>query len=75
MSQTLTGTVVSNKMQKTVVIRIDRRFRHPVYKKVITRSKRIKAHYDGKTPVEGTVVTIRQSRPISKDVNYIVVEA
>lgn len=74
MSKTLTGTVVSNKMEKTVVVRVERKFRHPVYHKVIIRSKKLKAHCEGKKPNEGDVVSIRETRPISKDKKFIVVE-
>jgi len=75
MAKTLTGKVVSNKMQNTVVVQIERKFRHPMYGKVIRRTKRLKAHYDGKKPEEGTTITIRESRPISKEVKFIVVES
>lgn len=74
MAKKLTGTVVSNKMQKTIVVLIERKFRHPVYHKVITRSKKLKAHCEGKMPNEGDVVTIAETRPISKDKKFIVVE-
>ncbi|MCB1113553.1 MAG: 30S ribosomal protein S17 [Chlamydiia bacterium] len=62
------GTVVSNKMEKTVVVRVDRTMRHPRYKKVISVGKKYYAHYDNpeKPLKEGDVVTIQETRPISK---------
>jgi small subunit ribosomal protein S17 len=62
------GTVVSNKMEKTVVVRVDRTMRHPQYKKVVTVGKKYYAHYDNpeKPLKEGDVVTIMETRPLSK---------
>lgn len=61
------GVVVSNKMQKTVVVRVDRTFRHPKYEKVITRGKKYYAHYDLEAPLQiGEEVRIMETRPISK---------
>ena len=61
------GIVVSDKMDKTIVVRIDRIVRHPFYKKVITRSMKIKAHDEKNVAKIGDVVTIVQVRPLSKD--------
>lgn len=61
-----TGVVVSNKMQKTVVVKVDRTFRHPVYEKVITRAKKYYAHNESKTLNIGDTVTIEETRPLSK---------
>lgn len=59
------GTVVSNKMQKTVVVKVERTLRHPKYGKVITRAKKFYAHTE--TPLEvGAVVQIVETRPLSK---------
>ena len=74
MSKVLTGTVVSTKMDKTVVVMIERKFRHPAYRKVIKRHSNYKAHYEGSSLKEGDTVTIRECRPISKTKNFIVVE-
>ncbi|MDA0230784.1 MAG: 30S ribosomal protein S17 [Proteobacteria bacterium] len=60
------GTVVSDKAEKTVVVRVDRRFMHSLYKKVIRRSKRYTAHDEANTHSVGDVVRIRECRPISK---------
>lgn len=61
------GVVVSNKMQKTVVVKVDRTFRHPVYGKVITRGKKYYAHYESDTPLQiGEKVEIMETRPLSK---------
>ena len=61
-----TGVVVSNKMQKTVVVKVDRTFRHPVYQKVITRAKKYYAHNDSLTLNVGDTVKIEETRPLSK---------
>lgn len=74
MSKVLTGTVVSTKMDKTVVVLIERKFRHPAYRKVIKKHSNYKAHYEGTSLKEGDTVTIRECRPISKTKNFIVVE-
>jgi small subunit ribosomal protein S17 len=62
----LTGVVVSDKMQKTIVVRVERTVRHPVYKKVMTRGKNYKAHDEANTAKEGDVVQIVENPPISK---------
>ena len=61
-----TGTVVSNKMQKTVVVKVERTFRHPQYGKVITRGKKYYAHNEGKELQVGDQVKIVETRPLSK---------
>lgn len=60
------GTVVSNKMEKTVVVRVDHTVRHPIYDKVITRSKKYYAHNEGQPVEVGQEVTIVETRPLSK---------
>jgi len=62
----LIGTVVSDKMQKTIVVRVERTLRHPLYKKVLTRSKKYKAHDENELAREGDLVQIVEHRPISK---------
>ncbi len=74
MKKTLIGEVVSTKMQKTVVIRVERKFRHPLYQKVITRHKKFKAHNEKLELMVGDVVKIEETRPISKDKHFIVKE-
>jgi small subunit ribosomal protein S17 len=61
-----TGRVVSNKMNKTVTILIERRVKHPVYGKYITRSTKIHAHDEENVCGMGDLVTVEESRPISK---------
>lgn len=70
----LKGVVVSNKMDKTIVVRIDRFVEHPKYKKYRTVSKKFKAHDDKNECKEGDVVIIEECKPISKDKNFTVVE-
>ena len=60
------GVVVSDKMDKTVVVRIERRVMHPIYKKFVRRSKRYKAHDEVNASKVGDVVRIRECRPLSK---------
>ena len=72
--KTLIGTVVSNKMEKTIVIRIERRKLHPLYKKYITRTKKIKAHDAGNLCQIGDLVKVIESRPLSKDKHWSLLE-
>lgn len=65
-AKTLIGTVVSDKMDKTVVVLVERLVKHPVYKKYIRRRKRFAAHDEANACQIGDTVLIRQSRPISK---------
>lgn len=74
MAKPIVGTVISTKMQKTIVVRIERKFRHPMYRKVITRHKKFKAHCEDPTIQEGDTVSIKETRPISKDKHFIFVE-
>lgn len=62
----LRGTVVSDAMDKTVIVRVERRFRHPVYEKFIRRSRKFAAHDGGNACRIGDKVRIRECRPISK---------
>ena len=64
--RTVTGRVVSNKMDKTVSVLIERRVKHPVYGKYITRSSKIHAHDEKNECGIGDLVTVQESRPISK---------
>ena len=68
------GTVVGDKADKTVVVRVDRRVMHPLYKKVVRRSKRYAAHDDGNTHQVGDIVQIRECAPISKRKRWIVLD-
>jgi small subunit ribosomal protein S17 len=72
--KTRLGIVVSDKMQKTVVVAIERRFAHPVYGKMVTRTKRVKAHDEENSAKTGDTVRIMETRPLSKDKRWRVVE-
>lgn len=74
MKKTFKGIVVSTKMQKTVIVSVERRFRHPFYKKVIVRHNKLKAHNELKDIMLGDAVKIIETRPISKDKHFMVVE-
>ena len=67
----ITGVVTSNKMQKTVVVEITRSYRHPLYKKVVHHSKRVKAHDEVGCQI-GDKVQIVESRPLSRDKRWVV---
>lgn len=70
----LTGTIVSNAMEKTVVVRVERTTRHPLYGKVIRTHKRYQAHDENNEYQVGDEVLIRESRPMSKRKRWVVVE-
>jgi small subunit ribosomal protein S17 len=67
----MTGVVTSNKMAKTVVVELTRVFRHPLYRKVVHSSKRVKAHDEIGCQI-GDQVQIVESRPISRDKHWVV---
>jgi len=68
------GFVTSDKMDKTVVVRIDRRMPHPQYGKMVTRTRRLKAHDEENSAKVGDTVRIMETRPLSKDKRWRVVE-
>ena len=68
----LQGTVVSDKNDKTVVVLVERRFTHPLFKKTVRRSKKYKAHDETNQCKVGDAVSIEETRPISKDKCWIV---
>jgi small subunit ribosomal protein S17 len=72
--KTRVGVVVSDKMEKTVVVSIERRVQHPVYGKMIRRTKRLKAHDERNDAKAGDTVRIMETRPLSKDKRWRVVE-
>lgn len=72
--RTLTGKVVSDKMDKSIVVLIERRVQHPLYGKLIRRSTKLHAHDENNTAKTGDVVTIKESRPISKTKAWALVE-
>ena len=69
-----TGLVVSDKMDKTVVVAIERRVPHPIYGKMITRTRRLKAHDEENSAKVGDTVRIMETRPLSKDKRWRLVE-
>ncbi len=64
--RTLIGRVVSDKMDKTVTVLVERRVKHPMYDKIIVRSKKYHAHNEDNQARTGDLVEIRESRPVSK---------
>jgi small subunit ribosomal protein S17 len=70
----MTGTVVSNKMDKTVVVAIENYRRHPMYKKTIKRTKKYKAHDEENTCNTGDKVKIMETRPLSKEKRWRIVK-
>jgi small subunit ribosomal protein S17 len=69
-----TGRVVSNKMDKTITVLVERRVKHPVYGKYITRSSKIHAHDEGNQCGIGDTVMVAETRPISKSKTWKLVE-
>jgi small subunit ribosomal protein S17 len=72
--KTYTGRVISNKMDKTVVVAITRLFQHPVYKKTVKKVSKFKAHDDKNECAIGDQVKIIETRPMSKDKRWAVLE-
>jgi small subunit ribosomal protein S17 len=72
--KTRVGVVVSDKMQKTVVVAIERRFPHPLYGKMMTRTRRLKVHDEENSAKTGDRVRIMETRPLSKDKRWRLVE-
>lgn len=69
--RTVVGIVVSDKMQKTIVIKVDRRVRHSEYKKYVVRSRRFKAHDETNDAKIGDRVQLVESRPLSRDKRWV----
>jgi small subunit ribosomal protein S17 len=68
------GKVVSNKMQKTITVAVDRKVKHPIYGKFVNRTTKFKAHDEQNTAGIGDTVRIAETRPISKDKRWRLVE-
>ena len=68
------GIVISDKMDKTVVVLVERSIRHPLFQKVMRRAKKYKAHNEGNIAKVGNIVRIAETRPISKDKRWRVVQ-
>lgn len=72
--KTRVGRVVSDKMDKTIVVELKRRVQHPVYGKMVTRTKRVKAHDQENSAKTGDTVRIMETRPLSKDKHWRIVD-
>ena len=72
--RTLTGKVVSTKMDKTVAVEVTRRVKHARYHKYINRSNVYKAHDEGNECKDGDIVTIKEARPMSRTKRWVVIE-
>ncbi len=72
--KTLVGRVVSDKMDKTIVVSVSRTKRHPLYGKVIRRSKKYKAHDEQNAAAMGDTVKIIEARPMSKEKRWVMTE-
>ena len=70
-TRTATGTVVSNKMDKTITVLIERRVQHPVYGKIVRRSSKVHAHDEENACGVGDVVTVAECRPLSKTKTWV----
>ncbi len=69
--QVKVGKVVSDKMEKTIVVKVERQFIHPLYKKTVRKHKKFKVHDENNEAKTGDTVQIREHRPISKDKSWI----
>lgn len=70
----LTGTVISDKMHKTITVMVERTVRHPVYNKVMVKAQKYKAHDENNTAKVGNMVNIAMTRPLSKTKRWRLVE-
>lgn len=70
----VTGKVVSNKMNKTIVVQVERKVKHPLYGKYVRRFSKMVVHDEGNTCREGDLVSIQPTRPLSKTKRWILVE-
>jgi len=73
MAKIFTGKVISAKTSKTATVLVERKFRHPLYKKVIIQHKKFKVHYEDVKIKQDDVVKIRETRPISKDKHFVII--
>ena len=72
--KTRVGTVVSDKMDKTIVVQVERRIRHPLYGRIITRRRKFKVHDENNAASVGDRVRIMETRPLSKEKRWRLVE-
>jgi small subunit ribosomal protein S17 len=73
-SRTVQGRVVSNKMEKSITVVVERKVKHPIYGKFIKRTTKLHAHDETNQCNEGDFVTIRECRPLSKSKNWMLVD-
>ena len=73
-ARSVTGTVVSDKMDKTITVAVERRVKHPVYGKYITRTTKVHAHDEDNQVKQGDTVIVRECRPLSKNKSWTLVE-
>jgi small subunit ribosomal protein S17 len=72
--RTVQGRVVSNKMDKTITVAVERKVKHPIYGKFIKRTTKLYAHDENNACQTGDVVTIKECRPLSKSKNWMLVD-
>lgn len=72
--RTVVGKVVSNKMNKTIVVQVERKVKHPLYGKYLRRFSKMKAHDEANTCNIGDIVMIKESRPLSKTKHWVLVQ-
>ena len=72
--KTMIGTVVSDKMDKTIVVAVETMVKHPIYKKTVKRTYKLKAHDEENSCKVGDVVKVMETRPLSKDKRWRLVE-
>ncbi len=73
MAKIFEGVVVSTKMDKTIGVRVEKKYRHPMYKKVVTKHVTFLAHNEDKEIKEGDVVRIQETRPMSRSKHFKVI--
>ena len=73
-ARTVQGRVVSDKMDKTITVAVERKVKHPIYGKFIKRTTKLHAHDETNQCNEGDIVTIRECRPLSKSKNWMLVD-
>ena len=72
--KTRVGKVVSNKMDKTIVVAVENHVKHPLYNKIVKRTYKLKAHHEENTCNIGDIVKVMETKPISKDKRWRLVE-
>ena len=72
--KTRVGKVISNKMDKTIVVAVENRVKHPLYKKIVKRTYKLKAHDENNECNEGDTVKVMETRPLSKDKRWRLVQ-